>query len=325
MIRATPSLGTVRDGLARAARAPSLHNSQPWRWGVADNALDLYIDSDRLLPSTDAFGRQMVISCGAALNHAEVAFNALGWPTNVTRLPSAVVRSHLATLAFTEQRRPTNADIRLAYAIETRRTDRLPFAEPANWATTEPVLQFLAEKYGVDFEVLGPECAPDLARASTITTSLRRYDTKYQNELHWWSPDSEQAEGVPQQARVSEAELARVPAGRAFPTTPHDPRRADIATDRATVVVLATESDDEANWLRTGEALSAILLEATLQGLATCSLTHVTELPQGRAIVRELLTSKGFPQALVRIGTVAFPESHEQTPRRSIAETVTFT
>ena len=49
-----------------AARAPSLHNTQPWRFKVSQDALELYADPKRQL-RVDPDGREMLISCGAAL------------------------------------------------------------------------------------------------------------------------------------------------------------------------------------------------------------------------------------------------------------------
>jgi hypothetical protein len=68
--------------LAEAARvagfAPSLHNTQPWRWQVNGAALELYADPIRQLTGIDPGGRLMVLSCGAALHHARIALAAQG-------------------------------------------------------------------------------------------------------------------------------------------------------------------------------------------------------------------------------------------------------
>jgi len=52
--------------IATAARAPSVHNTQPWRFRVGEFAIELYADMGRKL-RTDPLGREMLISCGAAL------------------------------------------------------------------------------------------------------------------------------------------------------------------------------------------------------------------------------------------------------------------
>ena len=67
---------TMRAALELALRAPSLHNSQPWRWRLDGTTAYLYLDSTRRLPATDPHARELVISCGAALHHLQVALAA---------------------------------------------------------------------------------------------------------------------------------------------------------------------------------------------------------------------------------------------------------
>ncbi|OOK63389.1 putative nAD(P)H nitroreductase acg [Mycobacterium kansasii] len=71
-----PSDGRHRgnhEGRELACHAPSLHNSQPWRWLADSTAVDLFLDPHRLVTSADSSGREAVISCGALLDHFQVA------------------------------------------------------------------------------------------------------------------------------------------------------------------------------------------------------------------------------------------------------------
>ncbi len=61
------SAADVAAVVAMAGRAPSVHNTQPWRFAIHDSAIDLLADTSRLLPSIDPDGRELMISCGAAL------------------------------------------------------------------------------------------------------------------------------------------------------------------------------------------------------------------------------------------------------------------
>ena len=62
-------------------------------------------------------------------------------------------------------------------------------------------------------------------------------------------------------------------------TDNHRERRLEVDEDRSKVVVLSTYVDTRDSVLRRGELLSAVLLDATMAGLATCTLTHITEVP----------------------------------------------
>src|SRR6476646_5059032 len=83
-----------------ACRAPSLHNSQPWRWLVENGALHLFADHARVGHHTDATGREVILSCGAALDHLLVAAASVGWQVTVERYPNPHDHDHLASVVF---------------------------------------------------------------------------------------------------------------------------------------------------------------------------------------------------------------------------------
>ena len=130
MRHALPDDQTVRSVIALALRAPSIHNSQPWRWVIGDNSVHLFADPDRQLPVADPDSRDLLVSCGAALHHLRVAFAAVGWATTVHRLPNPAQPDHLAAVECIP-RTATAGDITLAAAISHRRTDRRRFS---SWA-----------------------------------------------------------------------------------------------------------------------------------------------------------------------------------------------
>ena len=130
----------------------------------------------------------------------------------------------------------------------------------------------------VRLDVIADELRPELAEASQLTESLRLYDSSYHAELSWWTGPFETREGIPHSSLVSAAESDRVDVGRNFPVTQQHDRRLDSArtTPRSSCCRRTTMTRDSV--LRCGETLSAVLLDATMAGLATCTLTHITEL-----------------------------------------------
>src|SRR2546423_10352783 len=89
---------TVRGPIALATRAPSVHNTQPWRWLLGDSTIHLTADVSRQLPATDPDGRDLLISCGAALHHLHIALAALGWAGELHRIPNPADPTHLAAV-----------------------------------------------------------------------------------------------------------------------------------------------------------------------------------------------------------------------------------
>ncbi|MCX5045777.1 hypothetical protein OG921_21660 [Aldersonia sp. NBC_00410] len=214
----------------------------------------------------------------------------------------------------------TSDEHRRAAAIEARRTDRLPFGAPPRWGQFRETLTELLDDYGAHAALLSQDTRNDLAEASRLTAARRRYDSLYRAELHWWTGHAPHADGVPATLLAAPAEATRVPVGRAFgvggiatETTPQP------TMDESALLVLGTDGDDRLDCLRGGEALSAVLLEATMAGYATCPLTHLTELPASRAVVARLAADGRVPQVVIRVGVAQAPD-RPRTARRDVSE-----
>jgi len=317
------SSDVVARAVLLACRAPSFHNSQPWRFvGAGGGVVHLYVDRDRLV-DTDSSGREALLSCGAVLDQLRVAMAAAGWAANVDYYPNPNELTHLASVDFIPMSFVTDAHRRRADAILARRTDRLPFAAPAGWDEFEPLLRHVVDDLAL-LDVLSDESRPLLAEASQLTEALRMYDSSYHAELDWWTKSFEGNDGIPSSALVSAAESDRVDIGRSFPVTEHRERRSQVPEDRSKVLVLSALGDTRRDILTCGEALSVALLEATMAGLATCTLTHLTEVPASRGIVSDL-TGRALPQVLIRMGMApALDEVPPPTPRRPLDDVLTW-
>ncbi|HTX93949.1 MAG TPA: NAD(P)H nitroreductase [Mycobacterium sp.] len=305
-----------------ACRAPSLHNSQPWRWVATGTTVDLFADPRRIVRSADDSGRESIISCGAVLDHFRVAMAAVGWETGVDEFPNPNNLDHLASIDFAPSDYVAAARRDRAAAILRRRTDRRPFRAPKNWASFAPVLRSAYDSDLATLDVLADDARPQLVEASRLTEELRRYDDLYHHELHWWTAPSRDSEGIPEGALATDAERRAVDVNRRFPIDGHTGTSSASIHDEAKILVLSTPGDTRADALHCGQALSAILLECTIAGLATCTVTHVTELPQSRDIVSGLIPRAGtIPQLLIRVGTQPTGKgAPEPTPRRPVRE-----
>jgi nitroreductase len=300
-----------------ACRAPSVHNSQPWRWVADDGVLHLFVDRHRTVPGTDRSGREAIISCGAALDHLRVAMLAAGWHAEIERFPKPSDPDHLASIEFSSVDYVTKAQHDRAKAILHRRTDRLPMGRLTYWSLFEPVLRSTFDASLVTLDVLPDDVRPRLVEASQLTEALRRDDATYHAELEWWTSPFASNEGVPPSALLSDKESRRVDVAREFPVRSHQDRRPEVAVDWSKILVLSTPEDTRADVLRCGEVLSTVLLECTMVFLATCTLTHLIERDESREIVRSLHNERGHPQVLIRAGIAPPMEAvPPPTPRR---------
>ncbi|HWD03251.1 MAG TPA: NAD(P)H nitroreductase [Amycolatopsis sp.] len=312
---------TIRTAVSTAIRAPSVHNSQPWRWAAGDRTLHLYADRSRQLPETDPDGRDLLIGCGAALHHARIAFAALGWRADVHRLPNAAEPDHLAAMEF-HRCEPTDTEVALAAAIPRRRTDR---RRHSSWEVPRAYLESIAGAVADEGVVLRVAEGPEryyLATAIEEASRRHRGDPAYRVELAAWSGRRAAPDGVPSRnTPIVDTTPGTLPARQFSDPELAETPGASSDTAETVLLVLSTASDDRMSQLRAGEATSAALLTATRFGLATCPLTEPLEVPDVRRTVEAKVSSGSFPQMVLRIGwapTNADPLP--ATPRRDVED-----
>lgn len=295
-----PDRETIHTVLSLATRAPSIHNSQPWRWRVGANSLHLYADPDRRLLNTDPDSRDLLLSCGAGLHHAVVALAALGWQAKVHRLPNPAEPEHLVAIEV-HPHPESELDVTLAAAIPRRRTDRRLYNA---WSVPDADIAMMgarAARAGVMLRQVAQ--LPKLQRVVAQAVWQHTSDHNYLAELSTWSGRYASLAGVPARNTPPSDPTAMIP-GRLFAgpalAQPPDVTSSD---DAAVVLALGTNDDTALARLRAGEATSAVLLTATALGLASCPVTEPLEIIETREAVRtDVFGDSGYPQMLLRIG-----------------------
>lgn len=315
----------LAEAAQRALRAPSVFNTQPWRWRVSAGMLDLYADRERQLAVSDPDGRLLILSCGAVLHHARVALAAAGYRTAVARFPEPDNVDLLARIRITGQQRPDPHLIALDGAIPLRRTDRRGFAEQP---VPEPAIRSLraaVEAEGAFLHEVRPGQMPMLAVATARAAEDELDDPAYRDELHHWTHRPQwSGDGVPPATAVR-------PAPRRVPVRDHAPGDDTVldpgaGNDRgAAYAILFGPDDTPISWLRAGEALSALLLTAVLEGLSAAPLSDTIELAWPRTLMRDLLGGVGEPYLVVRVGIGPNPADLAPAPRRTPDDAIEIT
>lgn len=306
------------DLVAVAVRAPSIHNTQPWRFRVVGEALELSADPRRRLAATDRDGREMVISCGAALFGLRLAVRGLGYRPRVEMLPDLGSVEPLARLRLGEAAAPGTGERRLLAAMRRRHTHRGPFAAGSLPPGLVVGLQREAEVEGASLAMIrDSQQYGQLRNLVAVDGHEYRYDPGRLAEIQAWTRPAGSGcpDGVPGTAYAARP-------GRRHGTLPQ--RDFDLGRgwgtqleepgEPAATAVLLTAGDGVADWLRAGGALYRILLRAAHQGVFASLYTQVLEAPPTRDAVRAGLQLPGAPQLILQLGrahTTAPP-----TPRR---------
>ena len=323
--------------VAAATRAPSIHNTQPWRFTAAPDRMEVFLDRDRALPVLDPTSRQQVISCGSAIEFAVVALAAAGFLPEVDLATDDGDPDHLATVRVVGSHQPTDEDGGLATAIGWRHTIRAAFEPRAVPAELVERLRREAESFGTWLKpITGAE--EEVATVFLISRAeeLEQSEPAYRAELEQWlradpgAPDGVPVEAVPRgdpHARPSNwlirdfvvgrrEEHAFLPAG--------DPDAPPPPVERPTVVLLGTGGDDRYAWLQAGRALGRILLTATAAGVAASPLTQALDWPATRVQLQSRLSLVGHPLMLLRMGYPPEPAPGAVSGRRPVAEVLRF-
>ena len=317
--RQAPTTIPFREIVELACRAPSVHNTQPWRWRAAGSRLRLYADLSRQLHHADPDARNLVLSCGAALHHAQVAAEGLGWKVTVERCPDADDPDLLATLDLAPGRVVPAAEARLG-ALQARSTDRRRFTSWPLPAERLDRLSEQAEDWGaLVIPLVDPARRLRVDRLLRRAAEIQRGDEQYAAEAAPWVR-AEGPEGVPATS-IPEPNPHRP----AMPSRYHQGELPDPQGEPTEfvdgLVAVATVDDDRLSWLRAGETLSALWLATIPQGLSVLPLSQVAEVPQTREELRDVLDGAGWPQLLVRLGwQEIIREELPRTPRRPVEE-----
>jgi hypothetical protein len=293
-----------------ASQAPSVHNTQPWWFGVAGSRLSLHADVDRKLAVADPDGREMLISCGAALFTLRLAARHLGHATEVRLLPDPDRPALLADIDIGPRRAVTDAELRMFEQIRRRRSHRGGFGPTRPPTALLSAVSDAARHEGALLRIVAdPRAKVALGALSEAAEQMQRQDADYVAELARWAPapgrrrhdgvhsDAYSREPVRTEPHFAERDFAR---GQGWG---RDDGEASAAHDDAGVVMLLmTNGDAPIDRLAAGQALQRILLRAAEEDVSAAFHTQPLEVAELRDLIRARFCGGAHPQMILRLG-----------------------
>jgi hypothetical protein len=249
-----------------AVHAPSVHNTQPWRFHHGEHEISISANNERQLQVADPHGREMMISCGAALFNMRVALRYLGWVPKVRVLPDHDLPNLVARVTWDQQIPPLDYEKELFEQIARRRTHRGGF-DPT--PLPDDLLAMLPE-----------QAAKENATLSLLTQ------------------DRQRAAAV---AAVVEAGDYALGHGWGLPPDAEEP----VLRSAGAVGLLTTSVDHAADWIHAGQALQRVLLVASSYNVAAALHSQPLEIPLLRDFIRIHLSGHAYPQMVLRLGATS--------------------
>ena len=302
--------------LGYAVLAPSTKNTQPWRFKVEGDDIQLHADLTRWQRVADVDQREVYLSIGCALENLLLAAECFGLATEVRydaagepRGPAAVV-----TLRAGGARSRQRAHLDLN-TILRRRTDPGVYKGDPILAETRRRLESSAMDEGIG---LFFSDEPSMQRAvddlSCRADALLFADSRFRAELGYWA-----GQGIfPTSwlmARVGHLGVSYLGMGRSASHGDEGP-----LMGASLFGLIGTRRDDRASQVRAGQAFERLWLTAASLGISLQPLSQAVELPEVRTALAALVPLPDvFPQQPFRLGYAARPE-RRRTPRRRLAE-----
>jgi hypothetical protein len=316
----TPRADEIAHFLVDAAVwAPSVYDTQPWWFGTRGSTVTVHADAERRLDVADPHGREMFISCGAALYTLRLAVR------NIGRMPEVQVRS--------DQRRPgLIADVGVGPAEPVTAEERQMYAQVRRRHTHSggfrpgglPIglLQALrthayCEQVSLRI-VADPRARIALAALTEAAEQVQRQNPAYAAEVARWASGDRTAapvgpeEPCPRESAHLDADFAGCDFARGQGWGQAGAEQRDAT---GVVALLLTDNDERGDWLFAGQALQRILLCAAEYEVSAAFHSQALEVPELREFIRNRFCDGAYPQMIMRLGV-----AHAGAARRSVAE-----
>jgi len=309
----------MRELVRYATLAPNGHNTQPWKFAIKENVIEIHPDFTRHLPAVDPNERELWISLGCALENLIVSARAIGYEPEVT-YPATADFIHIGLTTNTSQGGA------MFDAIPLRQNTRSEYDGQPIKSTDLDEVQTVALEPGIALHfVTAPADIEKVLEYVNQGNLIQYADQAFVDELiHWLRFNKKEAlssldglyslcSGNPE---VPGWLGKMVVAG----TKPQGQAAADAKKLRSSpgAVVVASESEDKTAWVRTGQVYERLALKMTSLNIKSAFLNQPIEVSEVRSQFQNAMgLGTALPQLLVRFG---YADAMPRSVRRAVEQ-----
>ncbi len=290
-----------------ATLAANGHNTQPWKFAIRQDTIEIHPDYSRHLPVVDPDNRELWISLGCALENLLLAARAAGYAPEVA-YPDAKDFIRVQLMAATPQASPWFD------AIPLRQTTRSVYdGRPVPAADLE-IVQSLPLEPGIALRFLAAPAEMETALAYINAGNLHQYaDHAFMDELIAWLRFNKKEAMATLDGLYSRCSgNPAVPRwlGQMFVRGTKPQQQADADAEKlrssAGAVVIGSDTDDKAAWVRAGQVYERLALQMTALNIKSALLNQPIEVAELRGQFASALgLAAAQSQLLMRFGYAA--------------------
>lgn len=296
-----------------AVLAPSLHNTQPWKFEVQDHQIRVFADFSRHLPVADSDARELYMSIGCAIENLLIAARHFNLSAHVAYFSDIEDQLWVATLSFREHVGNSSLnDMELFYAIPLRHTNRQTYVNKPLSERDIQSLQACVNESEIRFQLTDDYGIKESVNNLLISADITQFaDPDYRNELNNWITQGEFGYRW-LVARIGQ--LATTYQNSHRITTKPD---ADVVLNAPLLALMSTTTNDRLAQIHSGQVFERIALTATMLNIGIQPLSQILQVSDLKQELSALFgTTAPFAQMVFRLGYTDVAQ--DATSRRGI-------
>jgi len=292
-----------------AVLAPSSHNSQPWRFEIQGNTIEIFLESSRRLPHSDKNDREAYISLGCAIENLLTAADYYGLSCAIQHFPDKQNESLAARIILVKNSKAdAPSQNHLIFSIPKRVTNRNKYKDEL---PPEPFLQEIKRYSDNDLQiyvVTDQKQKEQLANTALTASIMAMEDKSFRRELSQYvKPNTTSSPigmpcfgmGIPSLVSFIAPTMIKYLNMNKFS---HKKDETLLKKHTPVFVIITARADDKPSWLKTGELYEKIALLAIREGLSTAMWAAPIQIGEYYCEFQKILQTDFRPQAFFRSG-----------------------